>query len=87
MKFMNDGDCMKKIIYKLEHKRKVEYNRKDGWICNSKLIGYYLTKKYAVYEKNKYKDIAGFRDYPGDFYITKVILDKETKKFRTYKGW
>ena len=71
-----------KYVYELLHRHKVEQDEDGSWICDTKIIGIYSTKKKAKETRERYKHITGFKDYPNDFEIKKIKLDFEIREYR-----
>ena len=74
---------MKKAIYEIVHKRKVEFLQGE-WVCDSKEIGYFTSKAVVKKVLKTYRLITGFCDYPTDFVVTKHMIDFHRRKRRDY---
>ncbi len=75
------------FLYRLLHKRKVEKDTDGSWICDTKEIGIYSTRKKAEETIERYKTITGFQDYPDDFVINEVELDFDDYEYEVKKAW
>ncbi len=71
-----------KYVYQLLHHHKVEKDTDGSWICDTKEIGIYSTRKKAEETIERYKSITGFKDYPDDFEINEVELDFDDYDFK-----
>lgn len=60
-------------IYRLTHSHLVEG---ESDVYDTKSIGYFYTYEEAKSVAEQYKPIIGFRDYPKDFCIDKIKLDR-----------
>ena len=70
----------KKYVYRLQHRKKVEPDE-NGWVYDSKLIGYFSTRQKALKTIQRYKTMTGFKDYPDDFVIEKLEVDFDDYDF------
>lgn len=71
---------MKRYVYKLQHKRKIEPDG-DDWVHDTITIGYFSTLKNAEQTIERYKNITGFQDYPDDFCLEKIEVDFDDYDF------
>ncbi len=69
-----------KYVYCLTHNKKVEPDG-DGWICDTKSLGYFSTRAKAKKAIQFYKTVIGFKDHPNDFEIEKVPVDFDDYDF------
>lgn len=64
------------IVYLLKHKRLVEI-KNDEMIYSTKTIGYLSSRDIAEKTILEYRQLIGFIDYPNDFYIEELTIDKD----------
>lgn len=64
-----------KYVYCLTHNKKVEPDG-DGWICDTKSLGYFSTRAKAKKAIQFYKTVIGFKDHPDDFCISEYKLNE-----------
>ncbi|MCI5597195.1 MAG: hypothetical protein MR380_10900 [Lachnospiraceae bacterium] len=69
-----------KKVYMVYHEIKMSRG-----ICNYKLIGFYSTKEKAKKIVKKYRTFEGFKDFPKEFHIKTVSIDKLPKKLKRKK--
>lgn len=66
---------MIKEVYRVKHSYKLEPDPDgDGWVYETKLIGYYLSLEEAKDIVEQYKCLEGFCDYPNDFMVDKIEI-------------
>lgn len=69
-----------KYVYKLEHSH-ISGSLGDEKLFDTKVIGYYSSRKKAEETMERYKYITGFKDYPDGFIIEKIEIDFNNFKF------